>query len=103
MLLQVISELVFIQDRRLRADVLFIRAQSAIRADGPPSAQVRSPQPKVSAGVDARPLRAARANHVSRMDEKHIRTGNTVTVNTHHRVGVVLYNIKTAAIAEGTI
>jgi len=30
---------VFMQDRRLRADVLFIRAQSAIRADGAPSAQ----------------------------------------------------------------
>ncbi|MFH1044200.1 MAG: hypothetical protein V1796_03935 [Pseudomonadota bacterium] len=28
-----------IQDRRLRADVLFIRTQSAIRADGSPSAQ----------------------------------------------------------------
>jgi hypothetical protein len=34
----------FIQDRRLCADVLFIRAQSAIRADGAPSAQVRSLQ-----------------------------------------------------------
>jgi hypothetical protein len=30
---------VLIQDRRLSADVLFVRAQSAIRADGPPSAQ----------------------------------------------------------------
>jgi len=29
----------FIRDRRLRVDVLFIRAQSTIRADGPPSAQ----------------------------------------------------------------
>jgi hypothetical protein len=29
----------FIQDRRLRADRLFIRAQSTIRADGAPSAQ----------------------------------------------------------------
>jgi hypothetical protein len=29
----------FIRDRRLRADVLFIRAQSAIRADATPSAQ----------------------------------------------------------------
>jgi len=33
-----------IQDRRLRADMLFIRAQSAIRADGSPSAQAQSPQ-----------------------------------------------------------
>ncbi|TAK72957.1 MAG: hypothetical protein EPO19_00020 [Betaproteobacteria bacterium] len=30
-----------IQDRRLRADVLFIRTRSVIRADGPPSAQDR--------------------------------------------------------------
>jgi len=29
----------FIQDRRLRADAFFIRAQSAIRADGFSSAQ----------------------------------------------------------------
>jgi len=29
----------FLQDRRLCADVLFIRAQSAIRADGTPAAQ----------------------------------------------------------------
>jgi len=52
MLLQVISELVFIQDRRLRADVLFIRAQSAIRADGPPSAQARSAQLEISPYFD---------------------------------------------------
>jgi len=32
----------FIQDRRLRADVLFIRAQSTIRADGSSSAQHRN-------------------------------------------------------------
>jgi hypothetical protein len=32
----------FIQDRRLRADVLFIRAQSTIRADGFSSAQNRN-------------------------------------------------------------
>jgi len=41
----------FIQDRRLRADVLFIRAQSMIRADGTPSAQAQSPQLDVSARV----------------------------------------------------
>ena len=35
---------VLIQDRRLCADVLFVRAQSAIRADGPPSAQVLAMQ-----------------------------------------------------------
>jgi hypothetical protein len=33
----------FHKDRRLRADVFFIRAQSTIRADGPPSAQDRAP------------------------------------------------------------
>jgi hypothetical protein len=33
------SGVVFIPDRRLRADVLFIRAQSTIRADGFSSAQ----------------------------------------------------------------
>jgi len=31
--------LAFFRDPRLRADVLFIRAQSRIRADGTPSAQ----------------------------------------------------------------
>jgi hypothetical protein len=36
--------IVFIRDRRLFADVLFIRAQSAIRADGTPSAQARTLQ-----------------------------------------------------------
>ncbi len=40
-----------IQDRRLCADRFFIRAQSAIRADGTPSAQARSPQSEVSACV----------------------------------------------------
>jgi len=35
------NDLVFIQDRRLRADGLIIRAQSMIRADGPPSAQIQ--------------------------------------------------------------
>jgi hypothetical protein len=33
----------FIQDRRLRADVLFVRTQSTIRADGFSSAQHRNP------------------------------------------------------------
>jgi hypothetical protein len=41
----------FIQDHRLRADVLFIRTQSVIRADGPPSAQARAPQIEVSSDV----------------------------------------------------
>jgi hypothetical protein len=38
----------FTQDRQLRADVLFIRAQLTIRADGPPSAQAGAPQFDVS-------------------------------------------------------
>jgi len=41
----------FIRDRRLGTDALFIRAQSTIRADGPPSAQDRSPQLDVSSCV----------------------------------------------------
>jgi hypothetical protein len=40
------------QDRRSRADVLFIRTQSTIRADGPPSAQVRALQLDVLLYVD---------------------------------------------------
>jgi len=57
------------QDRRLRADVLFIRARSVIRADGTPSAQGLSPQigfilcPRDI--VAGRTLRAPRANRVS--------------------------------------
>jgi len=61
--------------------MLFIRAQSAIRADGAPSAQVRSLQFEVSSyvcRVGARPLRAARANRVFGADEKRIRTKYTV-------------------------
>jgi hypothetical protein len=34
----------FLHDRRLRADRCIVRAQSAIRADGPPAAQVMQPQ-----------------------------------------------------------
>jgi hypothetical protein len=37
-------DLFFIQDRRLRVDVLFIHAQSAIRADGTPAAQALAQQ-----------------------------------------------------------
>jgi hypothetical protein len=62
----------------LRAEVLLIRAQSAIRADGAPSAQVRALQFEVSAGVQPvsadvqqRPLRAARANRDFCTDKKH--------------------------------
>jgi len=79
----------------LRADVPFIRVQSAIRADGSPSAQVRSLLFDVSptfADVGTRSLRAARANRVFCTDRKRIRTENTVIVNTKHGV-VVLYKI----------
>ncbi|HEY5293241.1 MAG TPA: hypothetical protein VIJ43_13110, partial [Burkholderiales bacterium] len=74
--------LVCIQDRRLRTDVFFIRAQSTIRADGAPSAQVRSLQLDVWSYV-ARFRRSghcalARANRVFGTDEKRIRTKNTV-------------------------
>jgi hypothetical protein len=52
----------------LRADVLFIRAQLAIRADGSPSAQERPLQferPGYILGVVVEwPLRAARANRI---------------------------------------
>jgi hypothetical protein len=74
----------------LRADALFIRTQSTVRADGPPSAQVSTPQfdffPPASFKVGARSLRAARANRVFSADEKHIRRENAVTVNTKHDV-----------------
>jgi hypothetical protein len=39
----------FIQDRRLRTDALFIRAQSTIRADGFSSAQHHKPETAQSA------------------------------------------------------
>jgi len=71
----------FIQDRRLRADVLFIRTQSAIRADGyrPRKLSHNSLRhPPMFADVGRRPLRAARANRVFRTDEKRIRAENTV-------------------------
>ncbi|MDP2640588.1 MAG: hypothetical protein Q8Q16_07970 [Betaproteobacteria bacterium] len=72
---------VFLQDRRLCTDVFFIRAQSAIRADGAPSAQVLSPQFEVFSGirnVGVRALRAPRANHGFGTDEKRIRTKSMV-------------------------
>ena len=85
----------FIQDRRLCTDVLFIRAQSMIRADG------RRPR-KFDHYVSMCRLRLqtrayghcplSRANRVFLTDEKHIRQENTVIVNTEHCVGV-LYKI----------
>jgi len=57
----------------LGTDVLFIRAQSTIRADGPPSAQalsLRLDWTPAYAVVGVRALRAARANHVFCTDRK---------------------------------
>jgi hypothetical protein len=62
----------------LRADALFIRARSVIRADGPPSAQVRREKIEVFTEVAERPLRAPRANPVFGADVKRIRTKNRV-------------------------
>jgi len=47
---------------------LFIRAQSVIRADGPPSAQYRA---YTVASMQPVLLRAARANRVFRTDKRH--------------------------------
>jgi hypothetical protein len=73
----------------LRAEVLFIRAQSTIRADGPPFAQEPPSQCKLPAYilgvVVERPLRALRANRLFCADEKRIRTDNTVMVNIKRR------------------
>ena len=43
----------------------------------------------ITVACDENPLRALRANRVFRADEKHIRTENTVTVNTKHSVEVL--------------
>jgi hypothetical protein len=67
-----------------------------IRADGPPSAQVchrSSIYPDRLSVVDARPLRAARANRVFRTDEKHIRTENTVIDKDNNGSGLFFYKI----------
>ena len=77
--------------------MLFIRAQSAIRADGAPSAQVWSLQLEVSSYVrriGARRLRAPRANRVFDTDEKRIRTKYTVMDKINGSAGV-LFNIAT--------
>src|SRR5450759_1212384 len=97
----------FLQDRRLRADVLFIRAKSAIRADGSPSAQERAPQfelPGYILGVVAnQPLRVARANRIFRTDEKRIRTENAVIDKGNSGSGLVLCEIATLQQREGAI
>jgi len=76
--------------------VLFIRAQSTIRAEGAPSAQVchrSSIYPDRLSVVDAPPLRAPRANRVFRTDEKRIRTKNTVIDKSKGGLGWLLYKI----------
>jgi len=81
----------FIQDRRLGTDVLFIRAQSTIRADGPPSAQVRSLPLDISVYFDryrgSGICALARANRVLGTDKKHIRTQNTVMDKSNNGLG----------------
>jgi len=66
----------------LRTDVLFIRAQSTIRADGSPAAQVRTLLLQVFSGGrrcrQSAIAALARANRVFRADEKRIRTESTV-------------------------
>jgi hypothetical protein len=49
-----------------------------VRADGPPSAQVRRQKIEVSTDVAERPLRAPRANPVFGADERRIRSKNRV-------------------------
>jgi len=66
----------------LRADVLFIRAQSTIRADGF----------TVRAGF-GNTCALARANRVFRADEKRIRTENTVMDKSEGDCGWLLYKI----------
>jgi len=89
----------------LRADVLFIRAQSAIRADGPPSAQVRSLQlevPPTSADVGTRLLRAARANPVFYTDKKRIRIENRVMDKSNNGLSLLfIQNWNSATTAGG--
>ncbi|MBI5911220.1 MAG: hypothetical protein HY848_14870 [Betaproteobacteria bacterium] len=86
----------FVQDRRLRADVLFIRAQSTIRADGPPSAQAQAPKSEVSSDVcryREAALRAARANRDFGTDMKRIRTKITVMDKSNNGFGLLLSKI----------
>jgi len=54
---------VFIQDRRLRANGFVVRTQAAIRADGTPAAKVPALHFDTLGFVE-RPLRALRANPV---------------------------------------
>jgi len=75
----------------LRTDVLFICAQSAIRADGAPSAQALALQFDLFTYI-RRCARSdhcalARANRVFRKDEKRIRTENTVLDKSNNVLG----------------
>jgi hypothetical protein len=78
--------------------VLFIRAQSTIRADGPPSAQVISLQFDVSFRIcrsRREDIARSRANRVFRTDEKRIRTENAVFDKSKGGSGWLLYKITT--------
>jgi hypothetical protein len=72
--------------------MLFIRAQSVIRADGAPSAQVWPPELQVSShvGRSGKALRAARANPVFGTDEKRIRTKNAVMYKSNYGLRLLL-------------
>ena len=81
---------VFLHDHRLCADGFIVRTQSAIRADGTPSAPVRRQCFQLSTNFAERPLRALRANPVFHTDEKHIRMENRVIDKSKNRAGLVL-------------
>jgi hypothetical protein len=80
---------------------ILVRTQSAIRADGPPSAQARAPQFEVSSDAcrcrQAGIARAPRANHVFGTDEKHIRIENMVIDKSNNGLGSLLSNIADCA------
>src|SRR5450759_565948 len=96
---------VSIQDRRLRADVLFIRTQSAIRADGPPSEQAWTLKCDLPGCICAFSsidhCAFARANRVFCTDEKHIRTENTVKDKNKYGLGF-LVRATSRACLQGT-
>jgi hypothetical protein len=91
----------------LGTDVLFIRAQSTIRADGPPSAQVRLPQLDSSLYFD-RYRRSglcalARANRVFRADKKRIRTENAVLDKSNKGLALPFIQHRDFATTRGAI
>ncbi|MFH1045150.1 MAG: hypothetical protein V1796_08970, partial [Pseudomonadota bacterium] len=92
---------------RLDTDVLFIRVQSTIRADGPPSAQIRSLQLDISLYFDryrrSGHCALARANRVFRADKKRIRTENAVLDKNNKGLALPLSNKRNSATTTGAI